>query len=249
MGRTMTQPVVHLVERRSSLVPLPVADVRFLVEHARHLIDVRPTFRRGLYELKPLALIGWFDGPSRRFAIRPKLPWPTIQMLLRLGAAQCSEPCQPDNDDLLDILALEFAERLREVIRIGLVAGYREADNIAPFLRGKLRLTEQIHTMTDGGYPHQFSITEDCFDLDTPWNRLPNLVAAQLLNCPGLRTTARMGLLNACSALSHLPLDPVAETEVEHSCSDPRLEHYQPLLSLCPANRPRLVPGMSTVAW
>src|SRR5439155_305034 len=49
----MIRRTVQLVERRTRELKLPAGDVAFLLTHARHLVDVVPAFRRGMYRTTP----------------------------------------------------------------------------------------------------------------------------------------------------------------------------------------------------
>jgi len=129
--------MVRLVERREREVRLSPEDVQFLLAHARHLVEIVPAFQLGAYRITPKGIIGWFDGPKSRFAIRPRAPWPTARMLLGLTRSVREGNPNPDSDaELLDALARELSERLRAVVAAGLVAGYVDRDSASAFLRG-----------------------------------------------------------------------------------------------------------------
>src|SRR5438552_4042183 len=93
----MTRRTLDLVERRTREVRLRRAEVDFLLAPARNVIDVVPGFRRGAYRLTPRGFVGFLDGPSVRFAIRPKVPWASLLLLLGLesAAAPAGEPVEP----------------------------------------------------------------------------------------------------------------------------------------------------------
>src|SRR5262249_30227697 len=153
----------------------------FLLAHAPTVIEVVPTLDRGVYRLTPRGYIGWVDGPTRRFAIRPKLPWPNVLMLLGLdpvglpaGEAVAPEVALPA------ALAEGFCDRLNALTRAGLVQGYHDADTQSPSLRGRLRTVDQLRDAAARAFPDRFHITEPVFDLDTPWNRVPKAVAVAL---------------------------------------------------------------------
>ncbi|MCE9562307.1 MAG: McrC family protein [Planctomycetes bacterium] len=223
--------LVQLVERRTQLVRLPRGDVAFLNEHARHLVEVVPSFRRGRYRITPRGYVGWFDSPTRRFAISPKIPWPNTQMLLGVRHAEVSE-IEPDAG-LLNVLAWEFASQLRTVTRIGLVAGYHDHDTISPFLRGKFRVAEQLRDAAARAFPDRFHITESVLDLDTPWNRIPRVVADELLTNPKLGEHTRIELQDATLSLGSVPVASITDAEFAAADAEPRASHYRPLLELC----------------
>ncbi|MBY0461279.1 MAG: McrC family protein, partial [Gemmataceae bacterium] len=222
-----------LVERRSRSVRLPRAERDFLLAHARHLIDVSPTFERGTYRLTPRGMVGFLDGPTVRYTIRPKTDWPNLALLLGLAPVPATEgdPRAPA-PDLLGVLAVAFADRLDAVARAGLVAGYGEVETASPFLRGKLRLADQMRDAASRAFPELFHQTAPSFDLNTPWNQIPQATATALLRCPlplpaRQRVEAAAGLLEGVCAVE--PTDSLFALAV----SEPRAVTYKPLLDVC----------------
>ena len=224
-------PQIQLVERRTRLVRLPRGDVAFLLEHARHLVEVVPAFKRGMYRVTPRGYVGWFDTPTRRFAISPKIPWPNVQMLLGVAHAEAGE-IEPDAG-LLNVLAREFASQLRAVTQIGLVSGYHDHDTVSPFLRGKFRVAEQLRDAAARAFPDRFHITESVFDLDTPWNRIPRAIADSLLTNPTLGERTRIELRDAVLSLDSVPVAAITETDFAAAEGEPRAGHYRQLLERC----------------
>ena len=234
----MTPPTVRLTERRTRQVCLPREDVAFLVEHARHLIDVVPAFRRGRYRVTPREYVGWFDTPNLHFAIAPKIPWPNVRMLLglpRIDTATGSAVEPPT--ELLDVLAREFASLLREVTRIGLVAGYREEETAGTFLRGKLRAANHMRDAAVRAFPDRFHFTETVLDLDTPWNRVVRAIAATLLAHRDLPSATQQEIAEAVIPLDGVPVTPLTDTDFTAASGEPRAAHYRELLALCRAIR------------
>jgi 5-methylcytosine-specific restriction enzyme subunit McrC len=230
----VTRRRVQLIERSAREVRLPREDVAFLANHARHLLDVIPTFRHGYYRLVPRAFVGWFDSPTRRFTIRPKVPWPTLGMLLGLSKEAGSQETNPPFDSgLLNVLAGELAARLREVIRRGVVAGYREQDTSASYLRGRLRVTDQLRDAAARAFPDRFHIADSVLDLDTPWNRIPRAIATNLIEDPALPNSTRIELREAIQAFEGIPHSTPSELDFIQAETEPRAAHYRPLLALC----------------
>jgi 5-methylcytosine-specific restriction enzyme subunit McrC len=220
--------VVRLTERRSREVRLPRAEVDFLLADPRKLIDVVPSFEKGLYRLTPRGVVGFFDGPSVRYAVRPKLPWPNLLHLLGVSAA-CG--VATPSDDLLSALARALVHYLEAVSRAGLVAGYREADTVAGYLRGRLRTTDQLRDAASRAFPDTFHITESVFDLDTPWNRVPKAVASALL--PHLPPDAAGELSHALAPFAGVSDGPVTDADFAAAEREPRAAGYAELLRLC----------------
>lgn len=230
----MTRTTIQLVERRGREVRLPGEDVRFLLTHARHLIEVVPAFRRDRQRLTPREFVGSIDGPTCRFAIRPKLPWPTVRMLLGLSNANhVGQSSVEPEEGLLNVLAREFSDRLRAVARVGLIAGYRDHDTTGAFLRGKLRTADQLRDAAARAFPDRFHVTESVLDLDTAWNRIPRSIAAELLASPNLSEAARIELRDAAMPLGDLSPIPNTDGDFAIAEAEPRAAHYRPLLALC----------------
>jgi 5-methylcytosine-specific restriction enzyme subunit McrC len=226
--------VVHLIERRTREVRLPRADVDFLRNHAQDVIEVAPAFASGRYRLTPRGLVGFLDGPSLRFEIAPKFPWPNSLLLLGLGSAS-----RPTGDivvpegGLLAALARELACRLRDVAAAGLVRGYRDDDHASPFLRGRLRVNDQIRDAAARAFPDRFQVTESVFDLDTPWNRIPRAVVSELVAHSALPTEVRNDLAVAAAPFDDVPLGPIHEADFAATAQEPRAAGYNGLVALC----------------
>ena len=229
MGR-----VVQLIERRAREVRLPRADVDFLRNHARDVIEVVPGFGIGRYRLTPRGLVGFLDGPSVRFEICPKFPWPNFLLLLGLGPSSrpTGEVVVPEGG-LLAALARELAHRVRGVVAAGLVRGYRDDDRASPFLRGKLRTNDQIRDAAARAFPDRFQITETVFDLDTPWNRIPRAVVAELVAYPAIPPEIRSDLASAATPFDDVPLRPIDESDFTATEQEQRAAGYRELVALC----------------
>ncbi len=225
---------MQLVERRTRELRLPAGDVAFLLSHARHLVDVVPAFRRGFYWLTPRGFVGWFEAPGRRFAIRPKMAWPSLRMLLGFPPAEHPEQSEAEpGSELLNLVAAEFAERLTEVARVGLVAGYHDSDSAGTFLRGKLRPADQLRDAAARAFPDRFHVSESVLDLDTPWNRIPRTIAEMLLAHPDLAPAVRIRLRDAALSLDGVALAPIADADFATADAEQRAAHYGPLLAVC----------------
>lgn len=230
----MTRAIVRLVERRTREVRLPRDEAAFLLAHARHLVEVVPAFRGGVYRLTARGWVGWFDSLAVRYSVSPKIPWPNVRMLLGLPTARDTAGAGVEPDaGLLDVLAREFVALLRDVIARGLVPGYREQDTTATFLRGKLRAADQLRDAAARAFPDRFHVTESVLDLDTPWNRVPRSIAETLLSHPELSPASRAELRDAVIPLAGVTLSPVSPADFEAATSDRRTEHYRVLLALC----------------
>lgn len=230
----MKRPTVRLIERQSRNVALPRTDVSFLLTHARHLVEVVPTFRRHVYRITARGVVGWFDGPSRRFVIGPKVSWPTLQLLLGFHPFQQGGTATVEMEtELLTLFAEEFLHRLEEVKRIGLIPGYQEQDNVATFVRGKLRTAELLREAAVRAFPDRFPVSESVLDLDTPWNRFVRSTAELFFMQPQLPITVRNQLQAAIRPLNGVQSYTQFSEATEAWKTDPRLAHYQSLFKLC----------------
>ena len=227
----MTRRTVRLIERRTRLVRLPRAEAVFLLEAGRGVIEVQPGPDRGLYRLTPRGFVGTFDGPRVRYDLRTKLPWANLALLLGLADRPFGggEP----TDGLLDPLARELADGMRELARAGLVGGYGEADRESPFLRGRLRAADQLRDAAARAFPDRFHVSEDVYDLDAPWNRVPKRVALDLLRRPDLSPATRDALAAAVVPFADVPDVPATDTEFAAAEREPRAAAYNGVLTLC----------------
>lgn len=231
----MSRRIVKLVERRSRELRLPRPEVDYLRAHACGVIDVQPGFAAGSYRLTPRGYVGFLDGPTVRFEIRPKLPWPNLRMLLGLAdddTAPAGEPAAPSGE-LLAVHARELARQLDAVSRAGLVRGYHEADHESPYLRGRLRTADQLRDAAARAFPDHFHVTESVFDLDTPWNRIPKAVGTALLAHPDLPPAVRAELTAALAAFEGVTVGPVGEADFDAVAREPRAAAYTGLIALC----------------
>jgi 5-methylcytosine-specific restriction enzyme subunit McrC len=222
---------VKLTERKSRPVKLRRAEANFLLTHARHIIDIGPATEPRTDHLTPRGYVGFFDGPSVRYAIGPKIPWPNLRMLLGFSPESGGEPVEAEGG-LLAVLAEEFASRFEAVTRTGLVAGYGTARSVAPFLRGKLRTADQLRDAAAGAFPDRFHVEEPVFDLYTPWHRIPKATACALLR-RGLPRPIRKRIESVTAPLAVVPEEPVLESDYAATAAEPRAAGYLPLLEVC----------------
>lgn len=210
---------------------LPRAEVDFLLTHAKHHFEITPTFERRKYHLTPRGFVGFIDGPTYRYAIGPKIAWPNLRLLLGLSDETPGQAVEPKGG-LLAMLAIEFAEQLEALTRTGLVAGYREAEVVSTFLRGKLRTADQMRDVAARAFPDRFHIEEEVFDLNTPWNRIPKATASALLRRE-LPVDVRQRVEVAAQALASVPDSAVTDADFAAALAEPRAASYRPLLEVC----------------
>lgn len=227
----MNRRSVKLTERRTRSVKLPRAEVNFLLAHARHILDVIPDHAPRTYRLTPRGYVGFFDGPTTRYAIGPKIPWPNLCMLLGISREHGGDAVEAEGG-LLAALADEFATRLEAATRTGLVAGYGMLQSVAPYLRGKLRTADQIRETAAGAFPDHFHIDEPVFDLNTPWHRIAKATACELLRRELPRAT-RQRIEAATEPLATMPEVAVTDADFITAFAESRATSYLPLLHVC----------------
>ncbi len=226
----MSRRILTLTERCPRVFRLPRDEADFLLAHARPILDIVPAAERGWYHLTARGWVGFFDGPSIRYVLQPKLPWPSFLRLLGLRPSAAPSP-EPDGQ-LLPLLAEMLASRWAEVQRRGLVAGYRETDTQSPFLRGKLRIAEQLRDAASQAFPDYFHVREPIFDLDTPWHRILKAAAHQLLRSGALPAATGPRLNAIIQVLATVADDPPSAEDFTTAWLDPRLTDYREVLEV-----------------
>ncbi|MCS6865787.1 MAG: hypothetical protein RMJ56_14915 [Gemmataceae bacterium] len=229
----MSRRVVTLIERRSRLCRLPREEFHFLLTEARPIVEVVPAAERGWYQLTARGWVGFFDSPSCRYVLQPKLPWPNFLWLLGLRPHEATDQFHQPDSPLIAAVAEALASRWDDVLRRGLVAGYREAESQSRFLRGKLRLAEQLREAATAAFPEYFHVTEPILDLDTAWHRIPKAAASQLLRSGAVPPAIRPRLQAIVQVLASVTEASPTEADFAAALAEPRAEQYRELLELC----------------
>lgn len=237
----MSRPArtVVLTERRSAVRRLPRADIDDLARYFRHVVDVTPTFDRGVYRLTARGYVGSFRTANVRWEVRPKLPWESQRWLtgLRSGFGGPSADDMGSIGGLADLLAGRLADLIRERAEAGLLRDYAERQALEPAVRGRIDLPRQLR---DARTPSLFHLVADEFTPDVVWNRLPKAAARRLLDHPGLGAEARARLADAVGAFEGVSDAAPSAEELDRLHFDRRSEPYRPLVAFS-----RLVLGQS----
>lgn len=221
-----------LTERRPVVRRLPRADADDLARHFRHVVDVTPTFDRGVYRLTPRGYVGGFRTTNIRWEVRPKLPWESLRLLtgVRFGPGGLSADGRDVVTGLADLLADRLADLIRERAEAGLLRDYAEVVTHEPAVRGRIDLPRQLR---DTRTPSLFHLVADDYTPDVVWNRLPKAAARRLLDRLGLGTEARTRLTDAVTVFEGVSdVAPSAE-ELNRLRFDRRSEPYRPLVAFC----------------
>lgn len=235
-GRLRT---IVLTERRSAVRRLPRADVDDLVRHFPHVVDVTPTFDRGVYRLTVRGYVGCFRTAAVRWEVLPKLPWESLRWLAGLRPGPGGLPADNTGSvgGLADLLAGRLADLIRERTDAGLLRDYAERQALEPAVRGRIDLPRQLR---DPRTPNLFHLVADEFTPDVVWNRLPKAAARRLLDHPGLGAESRARLADAVTAFVGVSDVAPSTEELDRLRFDRRSEPYRSLVSLS-----RLVLGRS----
>jgi 5-methylcytosine-specific restriction enzyme subunit McrC len=218
---------VTLTERRTAVRRLPWADADDLTHHFRHVVDVTPTFDRGVYRLTARGYVGTFRTANFRWEVRPKLPWDALRWLAGFRTEQSEADRGPGSPGCLaDLLAGRLADLMRERAEAGLIHDYAERETEEAAVRGRIDLPRQLRERT----PDLFHLITDEFTPDVLWNRLPKSAARHLLDHAGLSVEARGRLSNVLSDYAAVSDRVPMADELDRLRYDARTEPYRPLI-------------------
>lgn len=146
------------------------------------------------------------DGGTITLRIAPKIPIARLLFLLHYSHSPKgwrSEHVQVDEDEeLLPALARLFALQADEAIRRGLLKGYRQTEETALVMRGRVREAEQVRRHQGRLIP--LEITHDDYTDDITENRLLRTACEVLLRLPGVPQDVRGRLLRLRARLAEI---------------------------------------------
>ncbi|MBF6169840.1 McrC family protein [Nocardia blacklockiae] len=137
------------------------------------------------------------DGEAISLRIAPKMP--VARLLFLLGYSRNpkgwrGEHVRVDEErDLLPTFARLFARQAEHALHRGLLKGYRETDETALVIRGRVRNAEQVRRHYGRLIP--LEITHNEYTIDIAENRLLRTADDTLLRLPGIPTDVRRTLL------------------------------------------------------
>ncbi|GAB46979.1 McrC family protein [Mobilicoccus pelagius] len=187
----------------------PAAEVALTPRQAQHLgdsgvITATPTLRPGRWMVAPDRYVGIATLGDVEVSIRPKLPIRRLMFLL--GYAYDLTAWRDDpvgaaaDDDLLSAVATAFARQAQRAVEQGLLQGYRDTEEAAVVLRGRLRTDDQLRGHF--GLPIPLEIRYDDYTVDIAENRILRTAAERLLRLPRLHATTRRTLLRLVRTLA-----------------------------------------------
>ncbi|MFF0158131.1 McrC family protein [Streptomyces sp. NPDC005263] len=136
--------------------------------------------------------------------VTPKVPMARLFFLLgysldprgwRDGQVDVAE-----HHEVLPALAHAFERQVERAIRAGLLQGYRETEDTALVVRGRIREAEQVRRRFGAALPVE--VMYDEFTTDTPENRLLRAAIERLLRLPGVPRPVRARLLHQRTRLA-----------------------------------------------
>jgi len=184
------------------LLPLretgPARAAALTAEQARRLaaagiVDVRPGATPGTWMVRADRAVGAARVGDVELRIETKVP--VARLLFLLGYAR--NPLMwrdetigmPEHSGLVPAIAAALWRQVGQALRGGLLYGYREVDETAPVLRGRLRETDQLGKRF--GAPLPLEINHDEYTVDIPENRILATALDRLVHVPGLDPPTR----------------------------------------------------------
>lgn len=220
---------VTLTERRPVTQRLPRADLDDLLSRFRGIIEVTPTFARGVYRLVARGYAGAFRTTNLRWELLPKLPWSAIRWMTSRRAEMSGADSSTSWDaTLANLLAERLTELLRERTLAGLHFDYVEQHTESPTVRGRIDIPRQLRDGVNAGT--RFHLLNDEFTTDVAWNRIPKAAGRRLLAVPGLTSEVRQRLANALAPFDTVSDIASSDPEVTRLLFDTRTEPYRPLI-------------------
>lgn len=240
----MSLPPLRLIERRCHSCRLAGDEVRHLLAHHRHHLELTPTTRGPYWQVRPRGVAGMLTTPRRLVVIEPKMPLDTVAWLIGgvlAGEAASAAGPLPAGGGFLDLLAALLARRMLERAATGLHHGYREETTRGPYLLGRLDLAAQLRRP---GTAEGLTCRHDRFTASLPCNQLPRAVANALAALPLLPPSLRQALERAADTFApagEALLTPVLLAQVRTEAAPP---DYRALLELALLLADGLQPGL-----
>jgi 5-methylcytosine-specific restriction enzyme subunit McrC len=147
-------------------------------------LTIQPTTgSEGRYDLTPGSTVGVIKLAELQIEFRPRLPIENVLFLVsyaldpRRWTSELTDVA-PD-DHLLEAIIPSFAHHIRVALRRGLLHGYREVEEVATTIRGRIRFADQLRNRP--GIPLPVEITFDEFTDDILENQLLKAAIERLL--------------------------------------------------------------------
>lgn len=168
---------IRLREYSSALVALTDAQVGFLTRFLADRLTVQPTVDPGRYQLKAGSYVGFVMLPGEcTLIIEPKVPVPTLFAMLAQVYDPAREFLRDDPQgfttvqDLFEFVVRIFANLVDDLIKRGVLHGYRPVIDERIAIRGKLLLAQTLRHRPGLHDRHYCAYNE--FTTDIPENRI-----------------------------------------------------------------------------
>lgn len=207
-----TSAVVELVEHAPAR-SVPLADAVGRALAAAGIVEAAPDpYAPGRWSLRAGSKVGAVSvaapgggGAPVTVRITPKVPIARLFFLLGYsldpqGGWRDGEVEVADHRDLLPALAHAVERQVDRALRRGLLQGYRETEETALVVRGRIREAEQIRRRF--GAPLPVEVAYDEFTTDIAENRIPRTAVERLLRLPGVPREVRRRLLHQRARLA-----------------------------------------------
>jgi 5-methylcytosine-specific restriction enzyme subunit McrC len=171
--------------------PLTGDQARRLV--AAGIVEVRPGAAPGTWMVRAERAVGAARVSDVELRIEPKVP--VARLLFLLGYARDPVAWREESvglsehPELVSAIAATLWRQVDRALRGGLLYGYREVEETASVLRGRLRETDQLGRRF--GAPLPLEIRHDEFTVDIPENRILATALDRMLHVPGVDAPTR----------------------------------------------------------
>lgn len=191
------RPLLLTELQTTAAVPLTAVERDLLREAIPGLSVTSTPGHTDLYDLRPAGTVGLVRIGDLQVEIKPKLPIDRVLFLLSYaldpGAWRPEETQVADDAHLLEAIVPTFARHVRQVLRRGLLHGYRSVEETDTTIRGRIRLADQLRARP--GLLLPVELTYDEFTTDILDNQLLAAALEWLLRLPLRSSWTRSTLL------------------------------------------------------
>jgi 5-methylcytosine-specific restriction enzyme subunit McrC len=177
---------VNLVEHGAQVEQALTLEQGQSLARSKVVSAVPSPYRNGTWLIGPLNQVGAARIGDLQVSIEPKV---SISRLLFLvgyashGVTWLADTVPVDQaEDLIPVIAQALWRQTERAIHQGLLPGYILVEESLPFLRGRLRESEQLHR--HHGMPLPLEIRHDEFTTDIPENRILRTACERMLAVP-----------------------------------------------------------------
>ena len=219
---------------RSEPVTLAVDERDALANILRGSITIEPAAgAEGVYRLTPGSTIGALEIGGLSVSIRPKLSISRVLFLASYAADRIALQDRfdyRDEQDIVEVLALQLAAAARRAFAAGLLHGYRTEQEALPTVRGRIRVDEQLRRRF--GVPLPLEVQYDEFTDDITANRLVKAAAARLARRRIRASRSRAGLAWIGARLDTVSPVEYSANAVPEIVFDRLNQHYRHVVAL-----------------